>query len=286
MPHLIAFDLETAAVLPDGVRPDPAADLGITCAALAQADSSRPDDRPAVRTFAQRDDAGMYYPRWTPGYAAHVLDQLEAHALQGDTILTWNGLFFDFQVLAVTSGQALRAAQLATDPTHVDLMFALECALGWPVSLAANAKAQGLTKGTTTVTQGSQAPVMWHQAMQAQEDERVQTAAQIIAEIMSYNVADAKITLAIARHVKREGRFQWIAKSGHPNRWLIPRWEPGAWELAELAVPKCARWPSPNKELVSRTNFYGWTVDLLRQAKKNQEKNGCAVQTAPATPGQ
>ena len=52
---------------------------------------------------------------------------------EGYTIVTWNGLSFDFNILAEEANERSLCGQLAFD--HVDLMFHLLCAMGYLVSL-------------------------------------------------------------------------------------------------------------------------------------------------------
>ena len=59
-------------------------------------------------------------------------------ALQGFTIVTWNGLGFDFDVLAEESGLPRECAETGLD--HVDMMFHVLCKLGHPLGLDAAAR--------------------------------------------------------------------------------------------------------------------------------------------------
>jgi replicative DNA helicase len=95
----IAFDIETAADIPG---PDfnwrPHRPIGITCAAIVASDS--PD--PVV--WHGKTDAGAPAARMTCDEAREVVKSLVQKVAEGYTIVTWNGLGFDFDVLAEESG--------------------------------------------------------------------------------------------------------------------------------------------------------------------------------------
>lgn len=60
----------------------------------------------------------------------------------GYTIVTWNGLSFDFDVLAEESGMIEKCRTLAIN--HVDMMFHALCRLGHGISLDSAAKGMDL----------------------------------------------------------------------------------------------------------------------------------------------
>ena len=123
-----AFDIETAKLLPDDVsdilshRP-----LGVSCAAAYLGDSER------ARVWHGRDEAGNPTPQMSRDEVAVMVHDLVRLASDGYTLLTWNGLGFDFDILAEESGLATECADLAI--THVDPLFHAVCTLGYPLSL-------------------------------------------------------------------------------------------------------------------------------------------------------
>ncbi len=70
---------------------------------------------------------------------SQLLDFLSSQVAAGFTILSWNGLGFDFDILAEESGRHDLCRQLAV--THVDLMFHVFCEKRFAVGLDAAAKA-------------------------------------------------------------------------------------------------------------------------------------------------
>ena len=61
-----------------------------------------------------------------------LLSHLKERVEQGFTLLTWNGLGFDFDVLSEESDNPAMCQELALD--HVDMMFHVFCERGFPVS--------------------------------------------------------------------------------------------------------------------------------------------------------
>ena len=76
----------------------------------------------------------------TVAEARALVKYLSKQVTAGYTILTWNGIRFDFDILAEESGMHAKCKLLALG--HVDMMFHVLCQLGFGVSL--NAAARGM----------------------------------------------------------------------------------------------------------------------------------------------
>src|SRR5699024_12121598 len=132
-------DIETAKVLAENAgnlmsyRP-----VGISCAVVRFSDRDEPavfyslkgDKRPAEK-MSRKDLSKMG-------------DFLLKSRKEGYTILSHNGLGFDFDILAEESGRTEDCKKLALN--HVDMMFHFFCEKGFGVSLNAAAKAIGQSK--------------------------------------------------------------------------------------------------------------------------------------------
>lgn len=227
----LAFDVETAQEWPDGhdwrrYRP-----LGISCAATLPADAPAPsvwhglgsDDRPADRMSRQE--------------VAKLVEHLLVQVDEGYTILSWNGLAFDFDVLAEESGMAPQCKFLALG--HVDLMFHVFCELGHPVSLAAAAEGMNLP-GKPEGMSGLLAPRMWAEGR--------------YREVLDYVAQDTRTTLDLATACEEQGGFRWITRRGTPRRMPLP----GGW----LVASEAAKLPDPDTSWMShplpRSRFTGW----------------------------
>jgi hypothetical protein len=67
-----------------------------------------------------------------------LVDYLAKKVKRGYKIVTWNGLGFDFDILAEESGMLDKCRSLATD--QVDMMFHAVCRLGHGISLDSAAR--------------------------------------------------------------------------------------------------------------------------------------------------
>jgi hypothetical protein len=195
----LAFDIETAKILPADFgellshRP-----LGICCAAALAANNS------ASELFYSRKD-GPPAPQMTRADLSGLVDFLLAKVADGYTIVTFNGLGFDFDVLAEESGRLDDCRRLALD--HVDMMFHLFCGKGFGVGLNAAAKAIGLSKPAGV--DGSVAPQLWKDG----DHQRV----------LDYVSQDCRITVDVAVASERQRVFRWITQKGKVATFDLPR---------------------------------------------------------------
>ena len=230
----LAFDIEIAKVLPADVddlkayRP-----LGISCAALLAEDedqphlwySSNPDGSPASKMCRQN--------------LRELVDYLKRQVANGYTILTWNGLSFDFDILAEESGQLADCQQLAVD--HVDMMFHVYCVKGFPVALDAAAKAIS-SGGKPTGIDATMAPQLW--------------AAGDTDAVLNYVANDCKITLDVAKISEKRKHFTWITRRGTESDVHLSA---GRWKIVQDVI----RLPEPDTSWMSkapwpRSRFTSW----------------------------
>lgn len=228
----LAFDIETAKDVPGedfnwrAHRP-----LGISCAATLASDADQPslwhgkkvDQSPAERM--SRDDA------------RELAEYLSKMAAAGYRILTWNGLAFDFDILAEESGAAAICGECALG--HVDLMFHAFCSLGYPIGLDKAAQGMGLP-GKPAGMSGAQAPQLWAQGR--------------FPEVLEYVAQDVRTTMRIAQACEQRRRLEWITRKGTkssmplPNGWLSVR------EALRLPTPDTSWMSAP----MSRRDFTAW----------------------------
>lgn len=229
MAKYLAFDIEIAATIPEDAtdwkayRP-----LGITCAAAL------PSDGESSLWFGE--DGIEYAPRMTQDEVCELVAYLRGMVDDGYTILTWNGLSFDFDVLAEESGMHAECAELAMN--HIDMMYHIFCLRGHYLGLDKVAKGLGLP-GKTEGMDGAKAPQMW-------ADGRYD-------EVLVYVAQDVRTTLAVAREAERIGDVQWVSASGRTNVIDLDRWMPVN-EALTLPHPDTSWMKNP----VSRDKFTAW----------------------------
>jgi hypothetical protein len=227
----LAFDIEIANELPDftedwkSYRP-----LGISCAATLEGDG-----KPAL--WHGRTSDSEIANQMSQGEVIKLVQYLEEAAKSGYTIVTWNGLGFDFDVLGEESGMVETCKSLAMD--HVDMMFHVFCLKGYGLSLDKAAKGMGLA-GKPPGMDGSLAPKYWQEGRKK--------------EVLDYVVQDVKTTLDLALAVERQRRLVWTSNRGYPQKMPLPRgWLPVR-DAMQLPLPDTSWMRDP----WSREKFTGW----------------------------
>lgn len=229
MKKYLAWDIEISKVLPEGETGWQAhMPLGISCMATYAQDESEPliwhgsgDIMPSAMS---KDDLTRF------------VDYLHAMVNRGYTILTWNGLGFDWWQLAFESGLYSECAELAIN--HVDPMFQVLCVKGFPVGLDAVSKGLGLA-GKTEGMSGALAPQMWAEGK--------------FQEVLDYVQQDVRATLQVALEIEKRKGLTWIAKSGRRNTLPIPRLLT-AQEASQLPLPDTSWMTDP----LPRERFTAW----------------------------
>jgi hypothetical protein len=220
----LAFDIETAKILPRDV-PDILAHrpLGITCAAALATDKKDP------QLFYSTDAGGTPSAQMSKDDLSALVDFLTAQVKNDYTILTHNGLGFDFDVLAEESGRLNDCGELAIG--HVDTMFHVFCCKGFGVKLDKAGEAIGVRK--LEGVEGWKAPQLW-------KDGKHET-------VLKYVGQDCRIALEVAEKSEERRRFSWITGSGTiGNLDLSKGW---------LTVQDAMKLPLPD---TSRMKFTPW----------------------------
>lgn len=215
----VAFDLETGSS-GESTGLDPRDGLGILCAALLPHGQSRPRLWYGGNQLPPR-------PRLTHTEAVALLEALEEYTRSGYHIVTWNGIGFDFHVLAVETGLYARCAQLAME--HVDLMFLFLCLEGHPLSLAAAAEACGTAKSPNLA--GIEVPAYWESGR--------------YAEVLEYLAQDVQATGHVASHLLQHRGFVWRTRSsGKLKAFRLPEEITG---FEAMTVRRCLTLPPPGR---------------------------------------
>lgn len=162
-----------------------------------------------------------------------LLEYLARKAEDGFTILTWNGVGFDFDVLVEESGESKLCRQLAAE--HVDMMFHILCRIGFGVALDSAAKGMGI-EGKDRGLSSASAPVLWGKGMHE--------------DVFEYVKRDVRTTLALGKLCEARGRIDWSTCSGKLRSLLIPK----GW----LTVKQAMKLPEPAN---------AWLFDQWRRNK-------------------
>ncbi|WP_138429824.1 ribonuclease H-like domain-containing protein [Fodinibius saliphilus] len=227
----LAFDIETAKILPEDFddlhahRP-----LGISCAATWCADEDQPE------VFFSSSSNRSHAPKMSPQDLFAFIKHLEAKVDEGYTIVTHNGLGFDFDILGEESGQWKSCRNLARN--HVDMMYHFFCGKGFPIGLNAAAKAIGISKPADV--DGSVAPQLW-------KDGEYKT-------VLDYVAQDCRLTLDVAEASEKNGQISWITRRGTKSSYPLPSGWLTVKEASELPLPDTSWMDNP----WSRSKFTDW----------------------------
>ena len=228
----LAFDIETAAVIPDAdcdwrtCRP-----LGISCAATLPSDELNP------RVWHGLTSDGSPAARMSREEAKGLVEHLASAVASGYEIITWNGLTFDFDILAEESGEKAVCQRLAWD--HVDLMFHVFCRQGYPVALDKAAQGMGIP-GKPAGMSGIMAPRLWKEGRYQQ--------------VLDYVSQDVRTLLQLAQECERIHRFRWITRKGTAQFFDLGKGWLAAKAAYCLPLPDTSWMSSP----VSRDQFIAW----------------------------
>lgn len=241
----LAFDIEIAKVMTAGEtdwkaqRP-----LGISCAATF--DSA--DDKPML-WYSTDEATGLPMQSMTVEDVQDLVCYLRYMAnTQGYKVLTWNGLAFDFDILAEEScGMSDHCVDLALN--HIDMMFQVFALRGHYLGLGKASKGMGLA-GKLNGVNGADAPKLWSQGQQQQ--------------VLQYVAQDVRITLQVAQAVDQCKEIRWTSDKGRPNVVEIDRW---------LTVTESLRLPEPDTSWMdsppTRAQLMAWTqVATSRPSKR------------------
>jgi hypothetical protein len=240
----VAFDLEIAALIPDGVDDwSPYRPFGITCAATLGSDG-------VPRVWHGATPEGHLAERMSREEAVELVEYLQEEVEEGKTILTWNGAGFDFSVLAEESGMEDACRLLAT--RHVDMMFHFFCLKGFAIGLDKAAKGMAL-RGKMPGIDGAKAPHLW------QEGKR--------QEVLDYVSQDVIATMGVCRAVENRGALQWVTSKGTSQ--ILP------FARGWLTVEDAARLPLPDtawmRNAWPRSKFIGWLEKKAEEEARAQE---------------
>jgi hypothetical protein len=229
----LAFDIETAKILPEDADIRAHRPLGISCAAVL----FEGDEQPSLWYSVNPDRTPR--EKMTPGDLSDLVDYLCGQVEAGYMIVTWNGLGFDFDILAEESGRHESCRQLAI--AHVDMMFHVFCEKGFAVGLDAAAKAM-CSRGKTRGMNASMAPKLWAEGNSK--------------KVLKYVTNDCKLTLEVASCCDLDGQFAWITKRGTESDFFLTgrQW---------LSVQEALKLPEPDTSWMTtppwkRTRFFEW----------------------------
>jgi hypothetical protein len=235
MSNVIAFDLEIVKDIPEGVEWRNIRPLGISCAAVLL------DEDPLSELFFHKEMGLPKSGSMNKEELQYLVGSLMSFQRNDVRVVTWNGLGFDFDVLAEESGMYDECRELALN--HIDMMFQFFCIKGFPVGLDATARGLGLG-GKMAGMSGAQAPQLW--ASDKLSDR---------LKVLRYVHQDVVSTLEVYEKSSEVNGITWITKKGkYSSLPLYTGWK---------TVKECLDFPLPDTSWmdtpINREDFYSWT---------------------------
>jgi hypothetical protein len=222
----LAFDIETAKDIlatnsmgASSVKESAAAALSRVRAKRGLAEN---EDGTPSRLMSARNSTDVESVVWVVGW---------------DTLLTWNGLGFDLDVLAEEADDTAACRNLAMN--HVDMMFHVFCDRGFPVALDKAAEGLGIP-GKLSGMAGKMAPQLWAQGKHQQ--------------VIEYVSQDVRIALQIAEVCEAKNAFQWKTRKGSISSIGLPRGWLTVMDALLLPSPDTSWMDSP----IPRRRFTQW----------------------------
>lgn len=222
--------------------------FGISAAAIRQNDSTAvyTYQQPVSSIYAVNEtwDAALFSQRALSTHSANViLNALLSFQEDGNRVFAWNGVSFDWQLLAKLTGrwkEATLGAKKSYDP-----MFQGLCLAGFPVKQESVAMAFGYPG---KVISGGNAPQLWEDGL---ED-----------VVVDYVQGDVIMLERIVRSVERYGGLKWTSKGGSTMFTpFFPRHLLTVEQALELPLPDTS-WAKDDGGLtVTREQFTDWFVE-------------------------
>lgn len=183
--------------------------LGITCAATYTSPKYYISSH--IRNWHNKSIKMNQMDAW------HVVNDLQVIRERGYKIVTWNGLAFDFDVLAEESGMYDECAELALN--HIDLMLIVVAMRGHWLGLDKAAKGAGIQGKLKEVRlsngemlddmSGGKAPALWK--------------AGEYKAVLDYLADDVRVTLELAQWIEKHKRIQWTSDKGYEQYFNVPK---------------------------------------------------------------
>lgn len=227
--NYLAFDIEITKIIELGASWLGERPLGISVAVTLQ---QKADVTQYLYWYGQGRPNGKPWDKMPQAQVRPLVYHLLDRVKNGFTLLTWNGLHFDLNILAEESGLWEECRRLAWG--MVDPMFHFYRTHGYPVGLQAVITAMlGMSKTGT----GADAPIKW--------------AMGLYNEVMEYCANDVRVLLKVTQEIESRGLLEWFSATGRLNRWEIP----GGRLLTVREVLEMPGKPNPLKPVA---DFTGW----------------------------
>ena len=240
--QILVFDIENAKQIRNIQQWRQERPVGICCAATLTTNNT-------LRLWhgAEQPD-GRLRSRMSPNECIKLARYLLDMQASGYTVLTWNGLDFDLNILAEEcqdSEVQENLADLALN--HIVVLFAVFSETGSLVSLDKAAKGMG-QQGKLEGIQGEDVPKMWATSRALQD------------KVLQYVTQDVRVTLKVYEAIVDQRLLLWETNTGRLKQWK-PRngYVPTVSKALEGPEPDTSWMANPT----SRVDFCDWIQKIL-----------------------
>lgn len=243
---LLSFDIEAGKPILDIKRWRCERPIGISCASTLTSDND-------ARSWHGGEQSDGRLRIQMPTEKCRELAQylLDMYA-RGYTILTWNGLDFDFDILREEChNESLEKGIAKLALNHTDILFAVFSETGSMIKLDDAAKGMDIP-GKPKGLSGEDAPKLWKQSREMQE------------KILNYNAQDVRLIMAVCNAIYEKGYLQWSTKSGRLKLWKLTGNTIPAVTVALTGPEPDVSWMATP---VTRLDFCRWTKIVLPDAE-------------------
>jgi len=283
---LIAFDLEIAKPMVDGVEWSEQRPLGISCAATLTSEGQMKHWHNGQNLTTGGNFA--FGDKMNPGQVHQLVAYLQGFINRGYYVVTWNGLGFDFDVLAEECKDrtwAMQVGKMAMG-AHIDPGFQMVCKRGYMIGLEKAAKGlrvEGKTKGM----HGALAPLLWSGDLSTASPEQLEDIAGFFEDghnnhfagsraaqdlCLEYVGQDVQATMNVYNALLEQKEVWWVTAKGTICK---KPWKPiiktDPFDRL-LTVEEALRIDEPNTSWMSdprpRSAYFGWVKALQQMPER------------------
>lgn len=240
--QILVFDLENAKQIRNIRQWRQERPVGISCAATLTTNNT-------LRLWhgGEQPD-GRLRSRMSPNECIELARYLLDMQASGYTVLTWNGLDFDLNILAEECQDSELQENLADLAlNHIDVLFAVFSETGSFPSLDKAARGMG-QQGKLERIRGEDVPKMWATSRALQD------------KVLQYVTQDVRATLKVYEAIVDQQLLLWETNTGQLKRWN-PRngYVPTVSKALEGPEPDISWMANPT----SRVDFCDWIQEIL-----------------------
>lgn len=207
--------------------------FGICCAATVTSSGD-------IKTWPDTSGEASLPTKMSREDVMEMVSYLVYEVGEGKTIVSWNGLGFDFRTLAEESGMYDECKELAIQ--HIDMMFHLVCQKGYPLALEKALAGIG-RPGNILYPSDTHAAEDWSKGK--------------YKDVLNNTIHSANAKLVLFQTTQKNACLNWLSNRNIPQRFLLYNGWLKVCEAQSMPLPDTSwmtsSWP--------RTDFSAWMTE-------------------------